>query len=216
MSMKYGEIIRDVKTRRMEDAVTCAAEMYLKNGISDTKMTDIADACQLGVASLYRYFGTKQAFTIKAACHIWQQQYAKINQLRREEDFQSETGIRQVQRLMDIFPALLREHSPFLRFLSDFDAFVTRERLTHEDLLEYENSVMNVLSMMESTIEKGIQDGTIRPGVDAKLYETTVGHSLMSMCQKFSRGKVLSSDDPAMNLRELDAAIEMYLAYIRT
>lgn len=214
--MKYGEMIQDMRNRRIDDAVACAAEMYLKNGITDTKMTDIADACQLGVASLYRYFGTKQAFTVKAACYIWQQQYIEIEQLRRELDFQNDTGIHQARQLMNVFPALLREHSPFLRFLSDFDAFVTRERLTHADLVEYENSVMNVLSMMEATIEKGIQDGTIRPGVDAKLYETTVGHSLMSMCQKFSRGKVLSSDNPEMHLKELDAAIDMYLSYIQT
>ena len=214
--MKYDEIIQDVKNQRIDNAVACAAEMYLKNGISDTKMTDIADACQLGVASLYRYFGTKQAFTIKAACHIWQQKYMEIDRLCHAADFQQETGIQQARHLMNVFPALLREHSPFLRFLSDFDSFVTRERLTHDDLIEYENSVMNVLSMMESTIEKGVADGTIRPGVDAKLYETTVGHSLMSMCQKFSRGKVMPSDDPEMNLMELDAAIDMYLSYIRT
>ena len=214
--MKYGEIIRDVKNKRIEDAVACAAEMYLKNGITDTKMTDIADACQLGVASLYRYFGTKQAFTVKAACYIWQQKYVEIEQLRHEKDFQNDTGIHQARQLMNVFPALLREHSPFLRFLSDFDAFVTRERLTHADLQEYENSVMNVLSMMEATIEKGVRDGTIRSGVNAKLYETTVGHSLMGMCQKFSRGKVMPSDDPEMNLQELDAAIDMYLSYIST
>lgn len=214
--MKYDQIIRDVKNRRMGDAVACAAAMYLEKGISDSKMTDIADACQLGVASLYRYFGTKQAFTVKAACHIWQKKYTDIEAICQTDDFQNQTGIVQAERLMNVFPTLLREHSPFLRFLSDFDAFVTRERLTQADLMEYESSVMNVLSMMESTIEKGVADGTIRSGVDAKLYETTVGHSLMSMCQKFSRGKVLSSDDPELNLKELYAAIEMYLSYIRT
>lgn len=213
--MKYNEIIRSVKNQRMDDAVVCAAGMYLDKGISEAKMTDIADACQLGVASLYRYFGTKQKFTIKAACYLWQQKYQDLDRFRHQADFLRQTGIEQAQSLMNVFPTLLQEHSPFLRFLSDFDAFITQEHLTHEDLLEYESSVMNVLSMMEAVIEKGVADGTIRPGVDAKLYETTVGHCLMSMCQKFSRGRVLSSDNPDQYLQELYGAIEMFLSYIR-
>ena len=52
-----------LKTKRIERAVEISAEMFLRNGIEAVKMTDIADACGVGVATLYRYFGTKTTIT---------------------------------------------------------------------------------------------------------------------------------------------------------
>ena len=56
------------KSRRIEHAVEISAEMFLKRGIDAVKMTDIADACGVGVATLYRYFGTKTSKIGRASC----------------------------------------------------------------------------------------------------------------------------------------------------
>ena len=63
----------NLKFRRTEQAVTVSAQLFLKNGIEAVKMTDIAEASGIGVATLYRYFGTKIGITI-----------AIIKNLRRE------------------------------------------------------------------------------------------------------------------------------------
>ena len=51
-----------LKNKRFEKAVEVSAQLFLKNGIEAVKMTDIADECGIGVATLYRYFGTKKVF----------------------------------------------------------------------------------------------------------------------------------------------------------
>ena len=60
-----------LRSQRIGRAVEISAEMFLKNGIEAVKMTDIADACGVGVATLYRYFGTKTIITIAAMTHLW-------------------------------------------------------------------------------------------------------------------------------------------------
>ena len=43
-----------LKNKRFEKAVEVSAQLFLKNGIEAVKMTDIADECGIGVATLYR------------------------------------------------------------------------------------------------------------------------------------------------------------------
>ena len=47
------------KKKRMEYIVEKAAEIFCAQGIDNTKVTDIAKAADVGVASVYRYFKTK-------------------------------------------------------------------------------------------------------------------------------------------------------------
>lgn len=213
--MKYDQIIQNVKNERIGIAIATAAELYLDVGIAEAKMTDIAEECQLGVASLYRYFGTKQLFTVKVGAYIWKLKLRELESIYTGKDYQQKTGIEQVEALLNVFHVLLNDHPSFLRFLSEFDAFVVREHLTPADLAEYEESVLNVMPLMEKAMEKGIADGTVKSGIDPRLFYMTVSHSLMSMCQKFARGKLLSSDDPEVNKLELTMAVEMFLSYIR-
>lgn len=213
--MKYDEIIQTVKNERMEAAIATAAALYLEKGIENVKMTDIAETCQLGVASLYRYFGTKQRFTAKVGTYIWKQKLEELAPVYSSDSYLGKTGIQQVEALMGVFPLLLKEHPSFLRFLSEFDTFVVKEHISPQELSEYEQSILNVMPLMEGAVSKGIRDGTVKQGIDLPLFYFTVSHSLMNMSQKFARGTILDSDSALLNEKELRLAIEMYVSYIR-
>ncbi len=57
---------------KKEDIIRTASALFLKQGIDSVRMTDIADAAGLGVASLYRYFGTRTKVVIEAGTRLWQ------------------------------------------------------------------------------------------------------------------------------------------------
>ena len=94
--MNYTEIIRNIKNERIAAAVTAAAELYLSAGIGEAKMTDIADQAQIGVASLYRYFGTKQLFTVKVGAYIWQMTLRKLEPFYTGAQYEALSGMKQV------------------------------------------------------------------------------------------------------------------------
>ena len=213
--MKYDEIIRSIKNERIADAVTAAAELYLSQGIGEAKMTDIADQAQIGVASLYRYFGTKQLFTVKVGAYIWKMTMKKLAPLYSGADYLARSGIEQVQSLLGLFHTLMADHRPFLRFLSEFDAFVTREHLQPEQLMEYEACALNMLPVMTAAMEMGAADGSIRADVNPTIFYYSVTDSLLSMCQKFAWGNIPVSEDAAINELALSMTIDMFVAYIR-
>ena len=213
--MKYGEIIQGLKNERIEAAVDTAAELYLQSGISEAKMTDIAEKAQIGVASLYRYFGTKQLFTVKVGAYIWKTTMKKLEYIYTGEDYRSKTGFEQVVTLLNMFHLLMKDYRPFLRFLSEFNVFVVREHLGISQLSEYESCSLNMLPVMTAALEKGRDDGTIRPDVDAETFYYTVTDCLLSMCENFVWGNVPNNEDPERNRRAMSMAIDMFLSYIR-
>lgn len=213
--MKYDEIIREIKNERIAAAVAVAAELYLRHGISDAKMTDIAEQAQIGVASLYRYFGTKQLFTVKVGAYIWKATMKKLEPIYNNDAYQRLSGIEQVAVLLNMFHVLMEEHQPFLHFLSEFETFVAQEHLGIAQLTEYENCSLNMLPVMTAAMGKGVADGTIRSDVDATVFYYTVTDSLLSMCEKFVWGNVPNTEDPIRNKQVMTMAIEMFLSYIR-
>ena len=212
--MRYEDIIQGIKNERIALAVDTAAQLYLNIGISNAKMTDIAEKAQIGVASLYRYFGTKQLFTVKVGAYIWKTTMMKLEPLYTSAEYRTKTGYEQVAALLNIYHILLQEHRPFLRFLSEFDVFVIREHLGIGQLTEYESCSMNMLPVMTEAMKKGVEDGTIRPDVDANVFYDAITDSLLSMCEKFVWGNVPNNVDQARNQQALSMAIDMFLAYI--
>lgn len=213
--MRYDDIIQGIKNERIALAVDTAANLYLTIGISNAKMTDIAEKAQIGVASLYRYFGTKQLFTVKVGAYIWKTTMKKLEPLYTSQEYRAKTGFGQVSALLNIFHILMEEHQPFLRFLSEFDVFVIREHLGIGQLTEYESCSMNMLPVMTAAMDKGVNDGTIRPDVDAHVFYDTITDALLSMCEKFVWGNVPNNVDQARNRQALSMAIDMFLSYIR-
>jgi len=212
---KYEDILKDVRMDRIDAAVESAARLYMEKGIDEIKMTDIADECQIGVASLYRYFGTKQKFTIRVAAYIWKQQMKLFEGIYDSEYYHSKTGLEQIEELMKVFYVMHQAQSSFLRFVANFDAYIVREDISQEELTEYNSAVLDTMPLMEQAILKGTEDGTIRQGVDTKLYYFTVSHSLMSLCQKLACGRLLDSDDPMGGDDEVLLAIKMFVSFIK-
>lgn len=211
---KYGDILKDVRSDRMYAAIETAARLYLENDIDSIKMTDIAEECGMGVASLYRYFGTKQIFTVKTAAYVWKQQMALFEGVYDSEYYHSKNGIEQIEELLKVFHVLYQAHGDFLRFIASFDAYIIRERIPQNELMEYNAAVIDTMKLMEGAVKKGIADGTVRSDVDINLYYFTVSHSLMSLCQKLAAGDLLESDRMKNSDEEILMAIKMYVNYI--
>ena len=73
--MKTGDFAGEERRGRQKRIVMTAAGLFLERGAENVRMTDIADECGIGVATLYRYFGTKSAIMLEAgvllgACFI--------------------------------------------------------------------------------------------------------------------------------------------------
>ena len=62
------------KNARIERILLAAFSLFSHNGFDTIAMTDIAKDAEIGVASLYRYFATKDEIAIRTAIWAWENQ----------------------------------------------------------------------------------------------------------------------------------------------
>ena len=119
--MKSEFSAQNLKTRRIHRAVEVSAQLFLRDGIEAVKMTDIADESGIGVATLYRYFGTKTGIAIAAMTHLWEELKRMFSGVFDSDVFKSQPGIKQVGDLMRMFIVLYEAHPAFMRLLVEFE-----------------------------------------------------------------------------------------------
>lgn len=213
--MVNDNIPKTIKSRRLERAVETATEMYLSQGIENVKMTDIADACGVGVATLYRYFGTKTGITIAAMTHLWYDLAKMFSGVFDSEVFLSQTGHKQMIDLMKMFAVLYEAHPKFMKMLGEFDLFLIRENVPKEMLIEYDQSIINFYTIFERAYKTGLEDGTVREIPKFKLFYLSFAHALMELGKKLIQGELLPSDDFSHAKEELAMIIETASYYLR-
>lgn len=204
-----------LKRRRTEHIIATAAELFLENGIESIKMTDIADESGIGVATLYRYFGTKTKIALAAMTFLWGDLKKLFDERFSETELASADGITELEQLIKMFLELYVSHKSFMRLVGEFDRFVLCEELDRDDLVEYENSIVDFYPVLERAFKKGIEDGTVRKDVDFRLFYLAFTHALTEMCKKFIGGEVLPSDDFSDAEKELALIADSAVYYIR-
>ncbi len=206
---------KKLKDKRMERAVAVCAELFLDRGIENVKMTDIAEVSGVGVATLYRYFGTKTGIAIDAMTFLWDDLRNLFGGVFDSEQFLSQSGMKQITDLLKMFVVLFRAHKGFMRLLGEFDRFVIHENVPPEDLKNYESSIIDFYPVVEQAYKQGLSDGTMREIANFRLFYMTYAHALTEMCKKFIEGEVLPSDDFSDAENELEMLIDCAVSYLK-
>ena len=211
--MEYRKFLESAKNDRMNDAVEAAAKLLLTTDVNELKMNDIADACDIGVASLYRYFGTKPVLVIKAGCLLWRSVRSLFDGVFECDYYKEKDGLGRLRELMKVFKVLFISHKDFLRFLDSFDRYILNEKVSPEDMENYRESIMDFYPLFEDAYKTGVRDGSLRADVDFKTMYLSVTHSLMQLSEKFARGSVFEGEEDLAE-GELDFMIGMAVEYI--
>ena len=204
-----------LKSRRFEAAVSVSSKLFLEKGIDAVKMTDIANETGIGVATLYRYFGTKTNITIAAMTYLWNDMNKMFSGIFESEVFLKQTRIKQLHDLMRMTLVFYNAHRDFMKLLGEFDLFLIRENVPKEDLEVYERSVINFYPFFEKAYQAGLADGTVREVENFQMCYTTYAHALMELSKKLMQGELLPSDNFSNASQELTLLIETAVYYLR-
>lgn len=204
---KLNEDRDEMKLIRMNRILESAFSLFSDNGIDTIAMTDIAKKAEIGVASLYRYYETKDEIAIQTAIWAWNKQKNMLLPEVKSSEFEAFSGIEQFGFIIDLFIQLFEQRQDFFRFIYFFDSYVVRTKIMPERLTEYEQIIMSVQAVVKKSLEKGIQDKSInnkyKENLDGLYF--SLMHSIFSITQKLSlSGNMLNMDTVITGKKELE------------
>lgn len=215
---KYNEEKDEMKTARMTRILAAGFELFSIKGIDTIAMTDIAKKAEIGVASLYRYFSTKDEIAIRTAIWAWENQKEIVLQTLKEADFENQSGIRQMEIVFEMFIKIFRDSPDFLRFIYFFDSYIVRSAVDTVRLTDYENLIQTVQQIISAALKKGVTDGTINKSFETNLDTVyfALMHSFFSTAQKLSlSGSMLNMDKAVNGVKELETLSKIIIAGIK-
>lgn len=205
---------KEKKDKKANAIVQVATDLFLKDGIEEVKMTDIADKCLLGVATLYRYFRVKKTIVISSGILVWQKKLVDFEKIYQEN--KDKKGIDCLEKLLYHFLTMYEEEKEFFIFLRQFDTFCLQNDVSQKELEPYDYVLTQIKDIFVRTISKGAEDKTIRTDIDYLLTYYSFSKALIGLCQKLiSEGDILTSDIKTDSHKEVETLLKVLMDYFR-
>jgi AcrR family transcriptional regulator len=190
-----------------------AFDVFCRYGIDGATMVQVAEAADVGVASVYRYYETK--FDLALACALWVWETRIHPRLPQHFD-PTHDGATRVRVIFSLNVELLNEDPDVLRFLEYFDNFVVSQRIPAQRLMDYNQSLEKAKPLVLAAFEVGFADGSIRREIDAVRFYYVTARTLMSLAQKLIlRGHVVPSDETIDAQAQVSSVIDMAMHYLK-
>ena len=164
--------------------------VFAERGIANVTMADVAKAASIGIASLYRYYSTKQELVLTIATWAWKNYFAeqtdKINRIERKDI----TAAENVDFFLESFLDLYRNHKDLLRFNQFFNVFLQSEQIPAERTQPYTRVIASLEERFERIYRRGQEDGSLRSDIPEGEMFSTLVHLMLAAVTRYAVGLV--------------------------
>ncbi len=182
-------------TARREAMLTEGSRIFAEKGIEPVSMQEIANACGVGIATLYRYYNTKLALVLAIGTRQWEDYGRFAKELREQRNADAMTAAEELAFYLDFYIDLYRNHKELLCFNQNFNNYVRHEGATKEQLLPYLTAINVFGRLFHGLYEKGVRDGTIRTDLpEEKLFASTA-HIMLAVAVRYAQGLLYSAEN---------------------
>ncbi len=190
-------------TARREAMLKEGFRLFAEKGIEAVNMQEVANACGLGIATLYRYFNTKLEFVIAIGAKKWAEYFEEIEKEYVRLGGEMMNAAEELDFYLSMYILLYREHRDLLCFNQDFNGYIVHEQATKEQLKDYMRSIEPFSRKFHRLYEKGLQDGSIHTDEPEQTTFNTTMHIMLAVCGRYAQGVVVRGSDPDDLTKEL-------------
>lgn len=214
--MNKHDGISKVVSKRRDLAMEASFRLFSEPIIEAVGMTDIADEAGMGVASLYRYFGTKLQLAIELCSLKWQRYGKQILDRHAQWDAQPHTALEEFGFYLECYIDLFMNYPEFLRFHSNFIHYVRHEHATRGELEEYYGVMQGLNRRFAEAYQARQNDGSICSELPAEELFCFGMHSMLTVAQQYVSGIVFSGEWNVDFLKGLKLQKQILMAYATT
>ena len=170
--------------------LSTAFQLLLENTIEKVTMTDVANACGIGVATLYRYYQTKANLVLAVNTRIWNDYTKSVIQTQDEKKISFLCAADRMKSFLDIFIDLYRDHKDILRFNQFFNIYVQSEKIHREEMDSYHGVIQIIAERFHSLYEDAKRDKTLRTDISEEEMFSMSLHIMLAAVTRYAVGLV--------------------------
>ena len=192
---------RDMALRRRK-MLKIGFDLFSKNTIESVSMQQIANACGLGIATLYRYFPRKQEFVMAVSSACWQNIKEEFAALTEREKILEKGFDELLDFFLDCFIYLYDHHRDLLCFNYDFNRYVPTVEIEKESMKVHLGVITAFREGFNAVYSKGVTEGRLKSGVTVDGMFSAIVHLMLAAVTRYAVGLVYHANG-GEDLREL-------------
>lgn len=164
------------KMERYAEIIEVAKDLFTNRGLHQVQMQEIADAANLGIATLFRYFPKKEHLVIAVANTIVEEMNLHIQGIIALPI----SAFEKMEKIFDYYLSMVKQDFiKLIRFHESFDLYTTIATSELDDVTKFIEPREKFAKTILQLVQQGKDDGTIRQDVDSELL-------IMTAIQNFS------------------------------
>ena len=201
---------REMAERR-ERMLRTGLALFAEKGIEAVPLQTVADACGIGVATMYRYFNTKLDFVIAIGAKEWEAFFREVEEEYVRHGGDTMNAAEELGFYLNSYILLYREHPEILRFNQNFNGFIVHEKATLPQLADYLKAVEPFQQKFHLLYEKGLRDGSICIEEPEQTMFNATMHIMLAVCGRYAQGVVVKGGGQGDLTQELMILKDMIL-----
>lgn len=196
---------------KREKMLETGFRIFSEQVIEAVSMQDVANACGLGVATLYRYFKTKLSLVIAIGIRQWEDYYKEVEELYVKRGGERMTAAEEFEFYLDCYVRLYRKHKDILRFNWNFITYIRHERATADQMQSYNDALNGFARKFHTVYVKAEKDRTLRTDIPENKLLASSMHIMLSVAGRYAVGFAYPSSDNDDRTEELIMLKDMIL-----
>ena len=180
---ELNELQKEVTRKRILDA---GFRLFVDKNIDKVTMQDVADAAGIGIATVYRYYGTKLDLVMGISAWKWADYEAETKRL--VEMRSDSTAAERFDYYLESFLNLYRSNRDLLRFNQLFNGYVEHENVSPEVMKPYTDVVRTIADRFHLIYELALTDHTLRTDIPEREMFWATMHLMMAVITRYAVG----------------------------
>lgn len=201
--------------RRKTQLIQSGFELFSKKGIENVSMQSVAEAADVGPATMYNYFKTKVNLVVAISGYIWKSVWDQKLGSVGMETMMEKDAYQLVVQYTDTILMLYKTRPDFLRFSGNYKTFVVRERTQRNQLEEHLSALEPIGKLFHVKYEEAKVNHSIRTDIPEEEMFTTITLTMLGMAERYAEGIVWADNESPNHLKELEYTRDMILQWVK-
>ena len=196
-------------SKHRQEFIEKGFELFSSKSIETVKLEEVAAASGHGVATLYRYFGTKAGLLVEISAWKWGEFFRENRKRRPQENLADMSAADMFDFYLDSYLEVYRQQKALLRFNQLFNIYLQTEAVDRETVGRYQALMQPIQDFFHVMYEKAKEDGTLRTDIsEGEMFTSTI-HLMLAVVTRYAVGLVYQPAEGFDDLKELTLQKEL-------
>jgi AcrR family transcriptional regulator len=203
---------QDVRNRNRNDLIVAGQTVFIEQNFTNVELKEVCKRANLSKVTFYKCFSSMDDLIFAIQHKVI---YEMTDFIDQHTSSLKKTGLMSLEGYLDAWIDFLKTNPSHLKFIGFFDQ-TYRDHYPNEELQATYRELVNegtIGKILQKSIEQGIQDGTLRSGLNMERINVFIIEIMMSLMQRLAfRGKLLE-EEHGFNFEDIAETSKEFIMY---